>query len=73
MIILFFYYGGIVQGVVFEGLLNNGIVFVNCFWEVFIDIEELLLAYIVIDGESYGYYYWYGEMVLVVCLCFIEE
>lgn len=69
----FFYYGGVVQGVVFEGLFNNGKYFVNCLLDVFDFGEEFQIVYIVIDGESYGYYYKKGEMVLVDCFNSIEK
>lgn len=35
--------------------------------------DEVQFVYIVMDGESYGYYYKKGEMVLVDCLCYLED
>ena len=72
-ITLFFYHGGIAQGVAFEGLLNNGTAFANRFQEAFTDTEEPLLAHIATDGESYGHHHRHGEMALAACLRSIEE
>lgn len=73
-IALFFYHGGIAQGVAFEGLLNNGSVFANRFEEAFDpDSEAPQLAHIATDGESYGHHHRHGEMALAACLQQIEE
>ena len=72
-ITLFFYHGGIAQGVAFEGLLNNGTAFANRFNEAFTDTEEPQLAHIATDGESYGHHHRHGEMALAACLRAIEE
>lgn len=72
-ITLFFYHGGIAQGVAFEGLLNNGTVFANRFQTAFTDTEEPQLAHIATDGESYGHHHRHGEMALAACLRAIEE
>ena len=71
-IALFFYHGGIAQGVAFEGLLNNGRHFAERFAEAFSDDDEPQLAHIATDGESYGHHHRYGEMALAACLNHIE-
>lgn len=72
-IALFFYHGGIAQGVAFEGLLNNGKAFAQRFYEAFDHSEEPQLAHIATDGESYGHHHRHGEMALADCLSYIEE
>jgi alpha-amylase/alpha-mannosidase (GH57 family) len=72
-IALFFYHGGIAQGVAFEGLLNNGRHFAERFAEAFSEDDEPQLAHIATDGESYGHHHRYGEMALAACLHHIEE
>ncbi|NRA52329.1 MAG: DUF3536 domain-containing protein, partial [Phaeodactylibacter sp.] len=70
---LFFYHGGIAQGVAFEGLLNNGTAFANKFRDAFTESDEAQLAHIATDGESYGHHHRRGEMALAACLRSIEE
>lgn len=72
-IILFFYHGGIAQGVAFQGLLNNGEHFARAFTRVFSESDEPQLAHIATDGESYGHHHRHGEMALAACLRSFEE
>ena len=72
-IVLFFYHGGIAQGVAFDGLLNNGEFFASRFYEVFDDNDQPQLAHIATDGESYGHHHRHGEMALAACLKSIES
>jgi alpha-amylase/alpha-mannosidase (GH57 family) len=73
-IALYFYHGGIAQGVAFEGLLNNGSVFANRFAEAFDEPGEApQLVHIATDGESYGHHHRHGEMALAACLQRIED
>jgi alpha-amylase/alpha-mannosidase (GH57 family) len=73
-IALFFYHGGIAQGVAFEGLLNNGSAFANRFAGAFDhDAAEPQLVHIATDGESYGHHHRHGEMALAACLKHIED
>ncbi|MCB0578771.1 MAG: DUF3536 domain-containing protein [Phaeodactylibacter sp.] len=72
-IVLFFYHGGIAQGVAFEGLLNNGSYFAERFAEAFDPNEAPQLAHIATDGESYGHHHRHGEMALASCLKNIED
>ena len=73
-IALYFYHGGIAQGVAFEGLLNNGSVFANRFAEAFdTEGEEPQLVHIATDGESYGHHHRHGEMALAACLQDMQE
>jgi len=70
---LFFYHGGIAQGVAFQGLLNDGLRFARAFDEVFTESDEPQLAHIATDGESYGHHHRHGEMALAACLRHFEE
>jgi alpha-amylase/alpha-mannosidase (GH57 family) len=72
-IVLFFYHGGIAQGVAFEGLLNNGIHFAERFLQSFDQEKSPQLVHIATDGESYGHHHRSGEMALAACLRHIEE
>lgn len=72
-IVLFFYHGGIAQGVAFEGYLNNGEYFASKFYEVFDEDDSFQLAHIATDGESYGHHHRHGEMALASCLKVIEN
>ncbi len=72
-IALFFYHGGIAQGVAFEGLLNNGSAFAERFAQAFDEREEPQLVHIATDGESYGHHHRHGEMALAACLNHLEE
>lgn len=70
---LFFYDGPASQGVAFEGLLDNGEKFANRLIELFTDEDEVQLANIATDGESYGHHHRYGEMALSYCLDSLEK
>jgi len=72
-IVLFFYHGGIAQGVAFQGLLNNGEHFAQAFTSVFSESSEPQLAHIATDGESYGHHHRHGEMALAACLRSFEQ
>lgn len=72
-IVLFFYHGGIAQGVAFDGYLNDGDYFASKFQEVFDDDESFQLAHIATDGESYGHHHRHGEMALAACLQAIQK
>ena len=72
-IALFFYHGGIAQGVAFEGLLNNGKNFAHRLLNAHDDDDTPQLVHIATDGESYGHHHRYGEMALADCLNYIEE
>jgi len=72
-IVLFFYHGGIAQGVAFEGLLNNGGYFAERFTEAFDANGQPQLVHIATDGESYGHHHRHGEMALAACLNHIES
>jgi len=67
-IVLFFYHGGIAQGVAFDGYLNDGAYFASKFQEVFDEDDSFQLAHIATDGESYGHHHRHGEMALAACL-----
>ncbi|MCB0570150.1 MAG: DUF3536 domain-containing protein [Phaeodactylibacter sp.] len=71
-IVLYFYNGGIAQGVAFEGLLNNGRYFAERFVESFSPNDTPELSHIATDGESYGHHHRHGEMALAACLNHIE-
>ena len=70
---LFFYHGGIAQGVAFDGLLNNGQHFAERFLNSFDQNDEPQLVHIATDGESYGHHHKHGEMALASCLNHIED
>jgi len=70
---LFFYHGGIAQGVAFNGLLNNGKLFAQRFLDAFDDNDEVQIAHIATDGESYGHHHHRGEMALADCLEHLEK
>ncbi len=72
-IALFFYHGGVAQGVAFEGLLNNGKHFAHRLLDAFRADHSTQLVHIATDGESYGHHHRYGEMALADCLNYIEE
>ena len=72
-IVLFFYHGGIAQGVAFDGYLNDGEYFASKFQEVFDQDDSFQLAHIATDGESYGHHHRHGEMALAACLQAIQN
>lgn len=70
---LFFYDGPASQGVAFEGLLENGEKFAQRLKELFTHEDEVQLAHIATDGESYGHHHRYGEMALSYCLNALDK
>lgn len=70
---LFFYDGPASQGVAFEGLLDNGEKFAHRLKSLFTEGDEIQLANIATDGESYGHHHRYGEMALSYCLDSLEK
>jgi len=70
---LFFYDGGIAQGVAFDGLLRDGNKFADKFLSAFDDDDEPQLVHIATDGETYGHHHRHGEMALASCLNKIDE
>ncbi|KEO71961.1 DUF3536 domain-containing protein [Anditalea andensis] len=72
VISVFFYDGPASQGVAFEGLLDNGEKFASRLADLFTDEDEVQLANIATDGESYGHHHRYGEMALSYCLESLE-
>ena len=70
---VFFYDGHVSQGVAFEGLLNNGPRFAERIIQTLDDNDELQLAHIATDGESYGHHHKKGEMALADCLRYLEK
>jgi alpha-amylase/alpha-mannosidase (GH57 family) len=72
-IAVFFYHGGIAQGVAFDGLLNNGKHFAQQFINAFGDHDEPQLVHIATDGESYGHHHHNGEMALADCLQSLDD
>ncbi|MFK8102748.1 MAG: DUF3536 domain-containing protein [Saprospiraceae bacterium] len=72
-IALFFYDGGIAQGVAFDGLLNDGKRFAKRLLGGIDASAKPQLVQIATDGESYGHHHRYGEMALADCLNSIEE
>jgi len=67
-IALFFYHGGVAQGVAFEGLLNNGKHFADRLLDAFDRDDSNQIVHIATDGESYGHHHKKGEMALADCL-----
>jgi len=70
---LFFYDGGIAQGVAFDGLLRDGNKFADKFLSGFDDNDEPQLVHIATDGETYGHHHRHGEMALASCLHKIDS
>ncbi len=70
---LFFYDGPASQGVAFEGLLNNGVRFAERLQDLLSNNDDLELAHIATDGESYGHHHKLGEMALSYCLDHLER
>ncbi|WP_367390932.1 DUF3536 domain-containing protein [Lewinella sp. LCG006] len=69
---VFFYDGHVSQGVAFEGLLNNGPRFAERIISTLDGNDEVQLAHIATDGESYGHHHKKGEMALADCLRYLE-
>lgn len=72
-ITLFFYDGHLSQGVAFSGLLNDGKNFARNIIRTLDDNDEVQIAHIATDGESYGHHHKKGEMALADCLDFITK
>lgn len=72
-ITVFFYDGHVSQGVAFEGLLNNGPRFAERIIQTLDHNDEIQLAHIATDGESYGHHHKKGEMALADCLRYLEN
>lgn len=72
-ITVFFYDGHVSQGVAFEGLLNSGPRFANRIISTLDKNDEIQLAHIATDGESYGHHHKKGEMALADCLRYLEK
>ncbi len=70
---LFFYDGGVSKAVAFEGLLNDGQLLADRLINSLDDNDEVQIAQIATDGESYGHHHKKGEMALAYCLNKIEE
>jgi alpha-amylase/alpha-mannosidase (GH57 family) len=70
---VFFYDGHVSQGVAFEGLLNSGPRFAERIIGTLDGGDEVQLAHIATDGESYGHHHRKGEMALADCLRYLEE
>lgn len=72
-ITVFFYDGQVSQGVAFEGLLNSGSRFAQRIVNTLDNTDEVQLAHIATDGESYGHHHRHGEMALADCLNYLEQ
>jgi alpha-amylase/alpha-mannosidase (GH57 family) len=68
-IILFFYDGPASRAVAFEGLLKNGERFANRLLGLFrAGSDDVQLAHIATDGETYGHHHRHGDMALAYAL-----
>ncbi|MDD5154330.1 MAG: DUF3536 domain-containing protein [Desulfovibrionales bacterium] len=68
-IAIFFYHAAIAHSVAFEGLLNNGDNFYNRLLSAFDWKEDnVQLAHVATDGESYGHHHRFGDMALAYAL-----
>lgn len=73
-IALFFYEGGISQGIAFNGLLNDGKRFADTLIGSLDQHDnEPQLVHVATDGETYGHHHKHGEMALAFCLDFIKK
>ncbi|MFT7121067.1 MAG: alpha-amylase/alpha-mannosidase (GH57 family) [Neolewinella sp.] len=70
---LFYYDGGVSKAVAFEGLLNDGQLLANRLTDTFDHNEEVQIAQIATDGESYGHHHKKGEMAMAFCLNNLDE
>ena len=70
---LFFYDGDVAKAVAFEGLLNDGRLLASRLMNSLDDNDEVQLAHIATDGESYGHHHAKGEMALAACLDDIDQ
>ncbi|WP_116106824.1 DUF3536 domain-containing protein [Lewinella sp. IMCC34191] len=67
-IALFFYDGNVAKAVAFEGLLNDGKFLADKLMNSLDSNDEVQLAHIATDGESYGHHHAKGEMAMAACL-----
>jgi alpha-amylase/alpha-mannosidase (GH57 family) len=72
-IVLFFYDGTTSRAVAFEGLLRNGEHFAQRILALNDGTQDVSLAHIATDGETYGHHHSHGEMALAYALHHIEE
>ena len=70
---LFFYDGDLAKAVAFEGLLNDGKSLADKLVNSLDANDEVQLAHIATDGESYGHHHAKGEMALAACLDAIDD
>ncbi|OAV42797.1 DUF3536 domain-containing protein [Lewinella sp. 4G2] len=70
---IFFYDGDVSKGVAFEGLLEDGKRLANRLMNTLDANDEIQIAQIATDGESYGHHHAKGEMALAACLAHVEE
>ena len=71
-IALFFYDGDVAKAVAFEGLLNDGRFLADKLMNSLDGNDQVQLAHIATDGESYGHHHGKGEMALAACLDAID-
>ncbi|HSJ33004.1 MAG TPA: DUF3536 domain-containing protein [Longimicrobiales bacterium] len=72
-IVVFFYDGTTSRAVAFEGLLRNGEHFAQRILALHDGAQDVSLAHIATDGETYGHHHSHGEMALAYALHHIEE
>ena len=71
---IFFYDGMVSRAVAFEGLLNDGRFLADKLMNsLHHESDEVQLANIATDGESYGHHHKKGEMALASCLNHIDD
>ena len=70
---LFFYNGDVSKAVAFEGLLNDGRSLADRLMNSLDVNDDVQIAQIATDGESYGHHHAKGEMALASCLGHIED
>ncbi len=72
-IAVFFYNGGVSQGIAFTGLLNDGQRFAHSLLDSFGVEGNPQLVHVATDGETYGHHHRHGDMALAFCLNYIEK
>ncbi len=70
---LFFYDGPISQEIAFGDLLKNGTNLLERMERTFRDDDDVQLAHIATDGETYGHHQKHGDMALAYFLHLVEE
>ncbi|SEQ19809.1 DUF3536 domain-containing protein [Neolewinella agarilytica] len=70
---LFFYDGEVSKAVAFEGLLNDGDLLASRLMNTLSDNDDVQIAQIATDGESYGHHHRKGEMAMASCLNKVED